>query len=484
MRALPSHPGNNAATGALVRFLHARRFRSLSLLLFLIPAVMVNSSAHASLKILEGEHTVIYDIVNPRGVAFIPDYRNESFEQKVLSQDEFSKRVQVTAHMKPMKSRTPYPIPARTIPSSMAQYLSPERDRQSGDQSIVRLAGEIVKGHRYAHEAANAVLGWLADNLTFDASITVPSDALSAMRYRKAYCVGYSNLAVALLRAAGIPARVAHGYLPPGYEWGFSKEYWGVKVNDGGFHAYLEIYYPDTGWAFSDAEHSHNFVDPFHIILRLDGMEMPGAYKGGYLDVDKATFFTIFKEQDNTVMVDELPLPKTKRLGRRLDDRQRSALVTGRVLNASGTPVARGSVVLWKDGRGVPESFADGTYTVAISEPGAYRIELKGSGYAKSSKELKVEMGAHYKLNFELKPGGVIKGKVVDSGNRPVQEGDVFYLDGRTSYGVPIDRAGAYRIEGLAPGSYKVTVMIGERATSKTVQVDAGRETVLDFMLQ
>ena len=58
----------------------------------------------AGLKILEGEHTVVYDIVNPRGVAFIPDYSNESFEQKVISQDEFSKRVQVTARMHPMKT--------------------------------------------------------------------------------------------------------------------------------------------------------------------------------------------------------------------------------------------------------------------------------------------------------------------------------------------------------------------------------------------
>ena len=65
------------------------------------------------LKVLEGEHTVVYDIVNPRGVAFIPDYANESFEQKVLSQDEFSKRVQVTSKMHPLKTRIAYPVPAR-----------------------------------------------------------------------------------------------------------------------------------------------------------------------------------------------------------------------------------------------------------------------------------------------------------------------------------------------------------------------------------
>jgi len=446
--------------------------------------VLCNQFAFASLKVLEGEHTVVYDIVNPRGVAFIPDYSNESFEQKVTNLDEFSKRVTITAKMGPLKTRVPFPVSTQRLPVEVSHYLMPEQDRQSQDPDIVRLAAEITRGSRYAHEAANAVLSWLADNLTFDTSITVPSDAVSALKYKKAYCVGYSNLAVALLRAAGIPARVAHGYLPPGYEWGFSKEYWGVKVNDGGYHAYLEIYYPDTGWVFSDAEHSHNFVDPFHIILRLDDREMPGAYKGGYLDVDKATFYTIFREEDSTVMVDELPLPKEKRLGRRLDERQHSALVTGRVLDKAGQPVMKGAVVLWKEGRGTPASFVDGKYAVSLSNPGKYRVELKGPGFAKSSQELQAEQGRVYRLNFTLQPGGVIKGRVIDANNRPVQDGDVFYKEGTTSYGVSIDRDGSYKIEGLAPGQYKVSVIAGEKEVSRRAQVEAGKETVMDFVVK
>ncbi len=455
----------------------------LPFIVILFILIICPNGARAELKILEGEHTVVYDIVNPRGVAFIPDYVNESFEQKVISQDEFSKRVKVTSRMKPLHSRTPFPVPSSRL-SSVQQYLAPERDRQTNDPLIRRLAGEITRGSSQAHEAANAVLSWVADNLTFDTSITVPTDALSALKYRKAYCVGYSNLAVALLRAAGIPARIAHGYLPPGYEWGFSKEYWGVKVNDGGFHAYLEIYYPDAGWVFSDAEHSHNFVDPFHIILRLDGMDMPGAYKGGYLDVDKATFYTIFEEIDSTVMVDELPLPKEKRLGRRLDEKQHSALVTGRVSDKAGQPVPKGSVVLWKDGRGTPMPFSDGRFSAALVKSGKYRVELKGPGFAKSSQELLVEEGQIYRINFTLHPGGVIRGKVVDGNGRPVQDGDVFYKDGNTSYGVSIDRDGTYKIEGLAPGQYRVSVMIGDKEVVRRIQVEAGKVAVTDFVLK
>jgi hypothetical protein len=460
-----------------------RQTRSFALILTFISFFVLAGSARAELKVLEGEHTVVYDIVNPRGVAFIPSYSNESFTQNVTDLDEFSKRVTVTSAMRPMRTRVPYPVAAGSL-QSVARYLAPEQDRQSDDPTIQRLVRELTRDSRYAHEAANAVLSWIADNLTFDTSITVPTDALSALRYKKAYCVGYSNLAVAMLRAAGIPARVAHGYLPPGYEWGFSKEYWGVKVNDGGYHAYLEIYYPDTGWVFSDAEHSHHFVDPFHILLRIDGMDMPGAYPGGFLEVDKATMYTIFKEEDSTMMVDVLPLPKEKRLGRRLDGQQHAALVDGRVNDKNGAPVLKGTVVLWKEGRGAPSPFSGGRYAAALTSPGKYRVEVRGPGFAKSSRELQAEPGQVYRINFALQPGGVIRGKVVDPSGGPVRDGDVFYREGDTSFGVPIDRDGTYRIEGLAPGQYKVSVTIGDREVSRTAQAEAGRETVLDFVVK
>ncbi len=444
--------------------------------------VLCTGRAEAGLKVLEGEHTVVYDIVNPRGVAFIPDYSNESFDQKVLTQDEFSKRVQVTTKLHPLTSKAPFPVPANAVPQSLAQYLAPEKDRQANDPALIRLVTELTAGSHTAADAANNILSWLADNLTFDTSITVPSDALSALKHRKAYCVGYSNLAVAMLRTAGIPARVAHGYLPPGYEWGFSKDYWGVKVNDGGFHAYLELYYPDTGWVFSDAEHSHNFVDPFHIILRLDGMDLPGKYDGGYLDVDKATFFTIFSEVDKTMLADELALPKEKRLGRRIDAAQHSALITGRVTDQEGTKVQRGTLVLWKDGKGTPTPFTDGRYSAAVPVPGKYRVELRGAGFAKTAQELVIEPAQVYRINMTLRPGGVIKGKVADANGIPVPDGDVFYREGTMSYGVPVELNGTYRIEGLAPGQYSLSYTRGGKKVSRVGQTVAGKETVINFV--
>ncbi len=445
--------------------------------------MLIPLRSSAGLRVLEGEHTVVYDIVNPRGVAFIPDYADEAFEQKVVEQDEFSKRVRVTVKMHALRSTAAFPVPPGAIGERFRQYLRPERDRQSDDPELVRLVRELTLGSRSVADAVNGILSWIADNLTFDTSLSVPADAASALRHRKAYCVGYANLAVAMLRAAGIPARVAHGYLPPGYEWGFSKDYWGVKVNDGGYHAYLEIYYPDTGWTFSDAEHSFNFVDPYHIILRIDGREMPGRYAGGYLEVDKATFYTIFQEENRTLLVDELPTPKRQRLGRRIGTRQVSGLVRGAVRDRQGTPVPKGIVVLWKNGRGEQFPFSGGRYAIPVPKAGTYRVEAKGSGFARSSVELQVKPGMVYRKDFSLAPGGVIKGRAVDAAGRPLQDGDVFYLDGRTSYGVPLDRDGSYRIEGLSPGRYKVSVTAGEKSVTRTVAVQAGMESVQDFTI-
>ena len=183
-------------------------------------------------------------------------------------------------------------------------------------------------------------------------------------------------------------------------------------------------------------------------------------------------------------MVDEMPLPKQQRLGRRMDDRQYSALVSGRVLDQAGTPVAKGTAVLWKDGRGTQLPFSEGKYSISITAPGKYRIDIKGPGFAKASQELQVEAGKVYRHDFSLPPGGSVRGKVMDAGGRPLPEGDVFYRVGTTSFGIPIEQDGTYRIDGLAPGEYPVSVMVGEKNVARQVRVEAGKETVLDFTVR
>ena len=66
--ARPSYPGAGFFDAMMNRPFFA---------VIILACICVPGIAGAGLKVLSGEHTVIYDIVNPRGVAFIPDYSNE-----------------------------------------------------------------------------------------------------------------------------------------------------------------------------------------------------------------------------------------------------------------------------------------------------------------------------------------------------------------------------------------------------------------------
>jgi len=68
---------------------------------------------------------------------------------------------------------------------------------------------------------------------------------------RRAICDGFSRLSVALLRAAGIPSRYALGCATPlGY----------ITGEGGGWHAWVEVYYPDVGWISMEPQTSANFI--------------------------------------------------------------------------------------------------------------------------------------------------------------------------------------------------------------------------------
>ena len=266
----------------------------------------------AASKVLAGKHAIVYDIVNPLGVEFLPDYRNSSYSQKVIQEDEFSKRVLIEANLEPLNSKAPFPISSQLLPAEMRYFLQAEKDIPANEENISAEAKKIVRGSSTVQEAVSAIFHWIVDNHTYDAGRNTLQDGRSVFYSKRGSCVGYTNLSIAMLRSMGIPARYAHGYLPPGYEWGISKKYWGVQISGGGYHAWVEVYYPDVGWTFSDLLHSKNFVDPFHVLRYIDGIDLnPRSIQGGSLDVEEATTFTIFKEENTTLAIDQTsPAPE------------------------------------------------------------------------------------------------------------------------------------------------------------------------------
>ena len=123
-----------------------------------------------------------------------------------------------------------------------------EVDRRSEDE-VRALLAELTDDGDSALEVARAVQAYLrSSEFTYSLDLaeddgTLPSDPLSRfLETRRGYCVQFSTAMIMLSRAAGIPARMAVGFLP-GVPDGDERV---VRVSDA--HAWPELYFPQLGW--------------------------------------------------------------------------------------------------------------------------------------------------------------------------------------------------------------------------------------------
>ena len=361
-------------------------------------------SGIAATKFLTGKHQIIYDIVNPLGVEFLPNYSNRSYSQKVLQEDEFSKRVLIEIDLTRILSTAPFPIPSQHLGGDLRNFLVPEKDIPVQEPAIRAKAQSLTQGARTVHEAVTAIFNWIVDHFTYDAARTTPQDGRSVFYSQRGSCVGFTQLSIAMLRSLNIPARYAHGYLPPGYDWGISKKYWGVQISGGGYHAWVEVYYPDIGWTFSDLLHSKDFVDPFHILRYIDGINLnPRGIQGGSLDVEDATTYTIFKEQNTTFPIDQHQLPRKDILARPLGPQQYGTIY-GLIKDAAGNPIPKGQIVLWDGGQGRVVPFEKGLYAILGLESGNYRLTIRADGFGEMERNLPAIKGEVKNIDWTLFP--------------------------------------------------------------------------------
>lgn len=112
-------------------------------------------------------------------------------------------------------------------------YVLPEPLIESNSPEIIKLAKEILsktgKKKRKPVEIAKAVSDWVYSNIEKTSVLSMPS-AVEVLKTRKGDCNEHAVLSVALLRALGIPSRVAFGLV---YDKGsFFYHAW-VEFNDG-----------------------------------------------------------------------------------------------------------------------------------------------------------------------------------------------------------------------------------------------------------
>ena len=211
------------------------------------------NAPHAARPAKVSEGTVIYEIADRRdGVYYIQLYRNENAQGTftgviggmesiaVLMENVSAKIIPSLVYDSSVKKFSAQAVSA----DALCYYLKPSSNVQSSDPDIVKQALAVTEGKTAAYDKLVAVHDWVASNIYYDydalkAGSGWPVDASRTLKTKRTVCEGYANLATAMLRANGIPAKTIIGYALYDDEdsWNLSNMY-GDRAN----HAWTEAF--------------------------------------------------------------------------------------------------------------------------------------------------------------------------------------------------------------------------------------------------
>ena len=216
-----------------------------------------------------GEQSAVYRASGADARLF-DQYDNDGYSLAVVpSAGGVELRVRVSDA--PLESAAPFPTGLHREASLTS---APDRDAY---------AARLARGSRTSAEAVRRVLLAVASEIRYDPDRLRNQDPAAVFVSRRAYCVGFSELAVDLLRRLCVRARTVQGVLraDPGADR-YDPDIEGV------YHRWIEVFYPDRGFVFSDPSGSINGVDARYLpfdrrsltrprSLRLTGLEPPAG---------------------------------------------------------------------------------------------------------------------------------------------------------------------------------------------------------------
>lgn len=187
-------------------------------------------------------------------------YDNDGFSLEVAADAAGSVELRVRVSDSPLASAAPFPPLSRIEP---APPSAPDRDA---------FARKLAAGSLRQSDAVRKILLGLVSRIAYDPDRLRRQDPAAVFASGRAYCVGFAELAVDILRRAGISARTVQGVLrtDPGAD--------GYEAAIGGaYHRWIEVYYPDRGYVFSDPCSSVNGVDARYIPFSRRALTRPRA---------------------------------------------------------------------------------------------------------------------------------------------------------------------------------------------------------------
>lgn len=182
-------------------------------------------------------------------------FRKDTYRQKFKAVGGDKVQVTLTAAPPKLEKKVERPVNA----SGMAEYLKSTLAVEADNKEIRDLAQKIVGGEKDAYAAARKIVAWVGANMVKDygSSADRSTDVLRQMR---GDCTEHSLLAVALLRASGIPARRVDGVVYLMNEDKVPALYW---------HEWVEAYVGE--WTQLDPTFNQLVADATHFGVGEEG---------------------------------------------------------------------------------------------------------------------------------------------------------------------------------------------------------------------
>jgi transglutaminase-like putative cysteine protease len=221
-----------------------------------------------------------------RDAGLFEQYDNDGYSLQVSAGADGALDLTVRVSDAPLVSAAPFPTGTPRDPKLPA---APERDA---------FALRAVAQSRTQIDAVRRVLLAVAAGVRYDPDHTRRQDPDAVFASRQAYCVGFAELAVDLLRRAGITARTVQGILRtepdnPAFD----------AAIEGAYHRWIEVYYPDRGFVFSDPRQSINGVDARYIAFTSHALLRPKALEVRLASFEGELKYDPVRSGDTTVRV-------------------------------------------------------------------------------------------------------------------------------------------------------------------------------------
>ena len=219
------------------------------------PEVFLSTSIRSNKKIPRGAREVTYRVKSKQD-GFPTTESDQLFKatgQELVREEGPRARILRVRREAPKASRE-RPIPPT---AELEECLKPNPYIQSDDKKIVETARKELSGIKDAWESACHLERWVHDNIRTKGLETAFATASEVMETREGDCTEHGVLLAALLRAAGLPSKVAAGLI----------------YHDGAFvgHMWTEVYIGE--WVPLDATLGECVVGAEHIALTTTSLE-------------------------------------------------------------------------------------------------------------------------------------------------------------------------------------------------------------------